>query len=133
MTTLTIDDVIRKYVSLRAKRDKLEAAHKEAVADIKTKMSVMESWFKERMREEGVTSYKSPHGTVFTANKDYANVADWQVLLEYIKTEGNYDLLNKAVNKTAVRSVLDQTGMLPPGVTYGTLIDINVRKPTATL
>lgn len=133
MTTHTIDEVIRKYVALRAKRDRLEAAHKEAVADIKSKMTMLESWFKERMREEGVTSYKSPHGTVFSVNKDYANVADWSVLLEYIRTENNYELLNKAVNKTAVRSVLDQTGMLPPGVTYGTLIDINVRKPTASL
>jgi hypothetical protein len=58
-------------------------------------------------------------------------VADWDALLSFIKAEGAYDMLNKAVNKSAVRAYLDETNKLPPGVNYSTTITVSVRKPTA--
>jgi len=44
-----------------------------------------------------------------------------------------YDLLEKRVSKVAVRGYIDMNKAVPAGVTYGTRVDINVRKPAPKL
>jgi len=40
-------------------------------------------------------------------------------------------MLERRVSKTAVRGYIDANKEVPPGITYGTKLDINIRKPTA--
>jgi hypothetical protein len=59
---------------------------------------------------------------------DFANVADWDAVLTFIKNHDAFDMLEKRVSKTAVRSHMDETGEVPPGITYGTKLGVNIRK-----
>jgi hypothetical protein len=40
-------------------------------------------------------------------------------------------MLEKRVSKTAVRGYIDQQKAVPPGINYGTKLEVNVRKPAA--
>jgi hypothetical protein len=42
-------------------------------------------------------------------------------------------MLEKRVSKTAVRAYIDQTKSVPPGVNYGTKLEVNIRKPGAKI
>jgi hypothetical protein len=128
---LTVDTVIDTYLKLRNKKESIEAETKEKVKGIKDNMAKLEGWIKEQADKQGVKSFKTDHGTAFLTTTDFAQVADWDAVLDYIKTNDAFDMLEKRVSKTAVRGYIDKNKSVPSGVNYGTRIDVNVRKPVA--
>jgi len=129
--TITVDSVIGAYMVLRRNKEKIEAQAKVDVDKIKVDMGKIESWVKHQADTMGVTSFKTKHGTAFLTTTDYANVADWDAVLGYIRENGAYDMLEKRVSKTAVRGYIELNKVVPPGVNYGTKLEVNIRKPTA--
>jgi hypothetical protein len=113
---VNVDDVIAAYMKLRKQRDVIEAEVKDKVSEIKAKMTKLESWIKEQADAQGVTSFKTPHGTAFLTTTDYANVADWDAVLGFIRENEAYDMLEKRVSKIAVRSFIEHSKSVPPGV-----------------
>lgn len=128
--SINVDQVVAAYMTLRSKKDAIEGEVKTKVADIKAKMEKLESWIKTQADAQGVTSFKTKHGTAFLTTTDYANVGDWDAVLEFIKTNDAFEMLEKRVSKTAVRNYVENDKFVPPGVNYGTKLEVNVRKPT---
>ena len=128
--TVTVDSVIKTYMKLRSEKEAIEAEVKDQVSGIKEKMAKLEAWLKAKADADGVTSFKTEHGTAFLTTTDFANVADWDAVLNFIKTEGAYDLLEKRVSKAAVRGYIESMKEVPAGINYGTKLDVNVRRPT---
>lgn len=126
-----VDDIIGLYIKLRAKKDAIENKAKEDVKDIKAKLETLSQWIMAKADQDGVTSFKSKSGTAFVTTVDFANVADWDAVLDFIKTNDAYDMLERRISKTAVRGYIEAHKEVPAGVTYGTKIEVNVRKPTA--
>ncbi|MGA0848003.1 MAG: hypothetical protein ACO3PY_05275 [Pontimonas sp.] len=129
--TVTVDAVIKKYMKLREEKTAVEAEIKERVDKIKADMAKLEAFLKAKMDADGLTSFKSEHGTAFLTTTDFANVEDWDAVLRFIREEEAYDMLEKRVSKTAVRGYIDANKEVPPGIRYGTKLDVNIRKPTA--
>jgi hypothetical protein len=129
--TLKIKEVVTAYMKLRAQKDALETQIESKVKEIKGKMDKMEAWLKVQMDAQGLTSVKSDAGTAFLTTTDYATVESWDATLQFIREHDAFDLLNKAVNKTAVRAYIEQNKAVPPGVNYGTRLEVSVRKPRA--
>ena len=129
--TPNVGDVIRTYMVLRSQKSALEADTKAKVDTIKQKMEKLEAWIKERADEQGVTSFKSEWGTAFLTTTDYANVSDWDAMLQFVRDNEAYDMLEKRVSKTAVRGYIETNKSVPPGVNYGTKLEVNIRKPGA--
>ena len=94
-------------------------------------MEQFEAWIKEQADAQGVTSFKTKHGTAFLTTTDYANVGDWDAVLGFIRENEAYDMLEKRISKVAVRGYIDATKAVPPGVNYGTKLEVNIRKPVA--
>lgn len=128
--TITVDSAIGAYMVLRRKKEAIEAKVKEDISEIKAKMEKIEAWIKQQADAQGVTSFKTPHGTAFMTTTDYANVADWDAVLSYIRDNEAYDMLEKRISKIAVRGYIEQNKSVPPGVNYGTKLEVNIRKPT---
>lgn len=131
MTELKVGDVIATYLTLRNQKEALAQSVKAKVDEINAKLAKIEAWIKQQADAQGVTSFKSEHGTAFLTTVDFANVADWDATLRFIRDNEAYDMLEKRVSKTAVRAYIDQTKTVPPGVNYGTKLEVNIRKPGA--
>jgi len=129
--TVTVDSVIKKYMKLRDEKAAIEAEIKERVDKIKADMAKLEAFLKAKMDADGLTSFKSEHGTAFLTTTDFANIEDWDAVLKFIREEEAYDMLEKRVSKTAVRGYIDANKEVPPGIRYGTKLDVNIRKPAA--
>ena len=127
---MTIDEVVKGYLTLRNRKESMESEVKEKVKVIKEKMAKLEAYIKKQADEQGVTSFKTASGTAFVTTTDFAQVADWDAVLGFIKENGAWDMLEKRVSKNAVRGYIDEHKEVPSGVNYGTRIDINVRKPS---
>ena len=130
--SVNIDEVIATYMKLRGQKEAVEAEVKEKVSVIKAKMEKLEAWIKEQADAQGVTSFKTKHGTAFLTTTDYANVADWDALLNFIRENEAYDMLEKRISKIAVRSFIEHSKTVPPGVNYGTKLEVNIRKPSVS-
>lgn len=126
---VNIDDVVATYMKLRHSKEVIEAEAKTKVDELKVKMMKLESWIKEQADLQGVTSFKTRHGTAFLTTNDFANVGDWDAVLNFIRENEAYDMLEKRISKVAVRGYIEQHKAVPPGVNYGTRIDVNIRKP----
>ena len=107
----------------------MEAEVKAETKKIVEKMDKFEAWLKEQADAQGVTSFKTKHGTAFLKTTDYANVENWDAALAFVLENNAFDLLNKAVSKVAVRGYIEANKAVPPGVNYGTKIEVEVRKP----
>ena len=129
--SVTVDDVVAAYLKLRLKKEAIEAQVKDEVKTLKDKMEQLEAWIKEQADAQGVTSFKTKHGTAFLTTTDYANVADWDSVLTFIRENEAFDMLEKRISKVAVRGYIDATKAVPPGVNYGTKLEVNIRKPVA--
>ena len=127
--SVTVDEVVAAYIKLRLKKEQMEAEVKAETKKIVEKMDKFEAWLKEQADAQGVTSFKTKHGTAFLKTTDYANVENWDAALSFILDNKAFDLLNKAVSKVAVRGYIDMNKSVPPGVNYGTKIEVEVRKP----
>lgn len=130
--SLTVDKVIAAHMKLRDKKAQIEAATKEQVREIKKQMDKLEAWIKEKADQDGVTSFKTKHGTAFLTTTDFASIENWDAALDFIINNEAFDMLEKRVSKTAVRGYIKENKEVPPGINYGTRLDVNVRKPTAT-
>jgi hypothetical protein len=101
------------------------------VSTVKAKLEKLEGWIKAQADAQGVTSFKSEFGTAFLTTTDYSNVADWDAVLNFIRENEAFDILDKRVSKIAVRGYIESTKAVPPGITYGTKLEVNIRKPGA--
>ena len=128
--SVTVDEVVAAYIKHRAKKDAMEAEVKAETKKIVEKMDKFEGWLKQQADAQGVTSFKTKHGTAFLKTTDYANVENWDAALAFVLDNKAFDLLNKAVSKVAVRGYIEANKAVPPGVNYGTKIEVEVRKPT---
>jgi len=107
--TVRVDDVIATYMKLRNEKDAIEAEIKSRVSELKAKMEKIEAWLKEQADAQGVTSFKGKHGTAFLTTTDYANVADWDAVLQFVLANEAFDMLEKRVSKIAVRGYIDRS------------------------
>lgn len=129
---INVGQVVATYLKLRGQKIAIELETKEKVKGIKEKMDKLEAWIKTQADEQGVKSFKTDYGTAFLTTTDYANVADWDSVLEFIRENEAYDMLEKRISKTAVRGYIDQNKSVPPGVNYGTKLEVNFRSPGAS-
>ena len=131
VTNPNIGDVIRTYMKLRDQKTAVEAKVKDEVTTLKNKLDKLEAYLKTQMDAQGLTSFKSDYGTAFLTTTDYANVGDWDAVLTFVRENEAYDMLTKSVSKTAVRGYIESNKAVPPGITYGTKLEVNIRKPGA--
>ena len=129
--TVNVDDVVATYMKLRSQKEAIEAEVKDRVSTIKAKMEKLEAWIKEQADAQGVTSFKTKHGTAFLTTTDYANVGDWDAVLGFIRENEAFDMFEKRISKIAVRGYIEANKAVPPGVNYGTKLEVNIRKPVA--
>jgi translation elongation factor EF-Ts len=129
--TITVDDVIATYIKLRDKKQQIDNEAKERTRELTEKMLKLEAWLREQADTQGVTSFKTRHGTAFLTTVDYAHVAEWDSVIDFIKANNAFDMLEKRISKTAVRSYIEMHKSVPAGINYGTKLEVNIRKPTA--
>ena len=126
--SVNVDDVVAAYMKLRRQKEEVESEVKDRLKTIKDKMEKLEAWLKTQMDEQGLTSVKTKHGTAFVTTTDYANVADWDAGLDFVKQNDAFEFLEKRISKIAVRDHIKHHKSVPPGVNYGTKLNINIRK-----
>lgn len=125
----TVEAVIARYMDLRSRKEKLTAEYDERVKKISTKMGLLEVWLQQKMAADNLNALPTDAGTAHKVTVEKATVVDMDALLDFIKENQAWHLIEKRVSKSGVKAMLDENLPLPPGVNWYASTAIRVRKP----
>jgi len=124
----TQQELVEKYIVLRDKKAEIADEAKKKAAKINDMLTKIEARLLQHMNEQGVTSVKTEAGTFFKSRRTSTPVADWDAVLEYVKENDLWHMLERRVNKSAIEQFRDENDDLPPGVGWKEEVTVNVRR-----
>lgn len=121
-------DLVGYYVDFRDQKEQIKKEMTQRISAVEVFMDRIEGRLLELLTESGQDSAKTKFGTAYKSPKTSARVADWNVLIGYIKANDAYDLLTKNVSKDAVKARMTETGEVVPGVDLVTIQTVGIRR-----
>lgn len=122
------DSLTAVYINCRDAKEELKREITERTAPVDSLMKTIEGKLLAMLEAANVESIRTESGTIYKMPKTSVKVADWQVLLAYIKKNDAFDLLTKAVSKDAVKARIDESNEIVPGVDLYTVINVGIRR-----
>jgi hypothetical protein len=127
--TLPIDKLTRVFVKIRDARAELSAEFKQKDEELATQMDEIKRALLDYCKEQNVESVRTDAGLVYRTVRTRYWTSDWESMHKFIVDNNLPQLLEKRLNQTAVKSLLEEDPeMLPPGVNVDSEYAITVRK-----
>ena len=127
MADLTIDKLIAVHRKIDAKLSELQAQMDE----IDEQRTEVRATILELMKEQGVESARTEHGTAFKTIKERYWSSDWAALHQYILDNGAVGLLQQRIHETNMRDwIAAHPNDFPPSLNIDREYAITIRKPT---
>ena len=122
-----VDKLVRIYMKMRTAIQDLDAQ----IEAIKEQQQAVKNEIKDRMRDTGVKSLRTDHGTVSLMEKTRYYTNDWDSFKKFMVEQDALDLLEKRISQSNMKLFLEENpGAVPPGLNSDTEFDISVRKPS---
>jgi len=122
-----VDKLVRIYMKMRTAIQDLDAQ----IEAIKEQQQSVKNEIKDRMRDTGVKSLRTDHGTVSLMEKTRFYTTDWDSFKKFMVEQDALDLLEKRISQSNMKLFLEENpGAVPPGLNSDTEFDISVRKPS---
>lgn len=121
------EGLVKDVLIGRQLKSQLKKQYEDKAAAIDMKIADAERKLQKHLDSINAESVKTAAGTAYKTTTTYTNVSDFDSLLEYVRQTENWQLLQKAVNKSAVVDILKDTGEVVPGVALRQEITVNVR------
>lgn len=126
---MDIDKLVAAYVNCRDHLAEVRKAFKETEDEHKSSLAIIETAIMEEADRQGVESFKTAHGTAFKTKKDFISVENWPAALDHMIANDLTHLLTKSVGKAAAKEYMEEHGgQLPPGLKYGYIPAISIRR-----
>ena len=122
-----VDKLVRIYMKMRTAIQDLDAQ----IEAIKEQQQAVKNEIKDRMRDTGVKSLRTDHGTVSLMEKTRYYTNDWDSFKKFMVEQDALDLLEKRIAQSNMKLFLEENpGVVPPGLNSDTEFEISVRKPS---
>jgi hypothetical protein len=130
-TNIPLDKLVKIYRKIKMEIDTLTQEYDTKLEVLKGQQDEIKFAIKDQMKALGVTSVKSPFGTVSMMLKTRYNTNDWSSFKDFILEHSAVDLLEKRVAQTNMAQFLEENpGVVPPGLNSVSEFEIRITKPT---
>jgi hypothetical protein len=130
-TNIPLDKLVKIYRKIKMEIDTLTQEYDTKVETLKAQQDEIKFAIKDQMKALGVTSVKSPFGTVSMRTSTTYTTNDWASFKEFVLEHGAVDLLFKRIAQANMAQFLEENpGVVPPGLNSVTEFNIVVTKPT---
>lgn len=113
----TIEQVVERHRELKAQQAVISARHAEEMNPINESIAAIETWLLAKMNQDGVDSYKTPHGTAYQSRLKSVKMEDPIAFKHYVLRPAAQKILEVAklgyvaegdsYSEDAVLSILD--------------------------
>lgn len=115
--TLHIDKLVKLFVKTRDAKAEVSREAERKDAEFKAIMLACQNQMLKLAQEQGVTGFKTPYGTTFTAVDTKISIADDAVFFSFVKAEGDLDFFERRVSSRHVEDYMKtHDGTAPPGL-----------------
>lgn len=123
------DLLIKKYISLRDRREARKREYDATDAADKAAMGKIENDMLRRLNERGTdSSTVRGVGVAFKKTRSYCSVADWDIFFRYVQENQAWHMLTHAASKDAVSEFKEANNDLPPGLNWTETIAVNFNR-----
>lgn len=122
------DTRVAQYVKLRDKIKEIKDGHKEQLKPYTETLERLNSVLLGQLITAGGESVGTTAGTVYKTARETASVADMSAFWTYVVSQGDFDMVDKKANPTAVKEYIKEHGVPPPGVNFTTTDIVGVRR-----
>jgi len=119
--------MVEAYIVMRDLKAAIKERHTAELAPLNERMQEFENKLLDHLNQINSESVRTKSGTVYKSTRTQTKVDDWEVCLANIREHGLWHLLEKRVAKSAVEEIVAHTGLLPPGVSMTSTIEVNIR------
>ncbi len=128
---IPLDKLAKIYRKLRGKITELTQEYDTQVAALQEQQDEIKNAMKDQMKALGVTSVRTPEGTVVLSVKTRYSTQDWDEFKKFVLEHEAVDLLEKRIAQTNMAQFLEENpGFMPPGLNSSSEYGITVKKPT---
>ena len=129
--SVPLDKLAKIYRKLRSKIADLTQEYDTQVEVLKAQQDEIKNAMKDQMKALGVTSVRTPEGTVVLSVKTRYSTQDWDEFKKFVLAHEAIELLEKRIAQSNMSQFLEENpGVVPPGLNSTSEFDISVRKPT---
>jgi hypothetical protein len=130
-TDIPLDKLVKIYRKIKMEIDTMTQEYDTKLEILKGQQDEIKFEIKDQMKALGVTSVKSPFGTVSMRTSTTYTTNDWASFKEFVLEHGAVDLLFKRIAQANMAQFLEENpGVVPPGLNSVTEFNIVVTKPT---
>ena len=130
-TNIPLDKLVKIYRKIKMEIDTMTQEYDTKLEVLKGQQDEVKFEIKDQMKALGVSSVKSPFGTVSMILKTRYNTNDWSSFKDFILEHSAVDLLEKRVAQTNMAQFLEENpGVVPPGLNSVSEFEIRITKPT---
>jgi hypothetical protein len=129
--SIPIDKLVKIYRKIKLEIDTMTKEYDTKLEELKSAQDEIKFALKDQMKALGVSSLKSPYGTVSMRNSTTYTTNDWASFKEFVLEHGAVDLLFKRIAQSNMAQFLEENpGVVPPGLNSVTEFNIVITKPT---
>ena len=129
--SIPIDKLVKIYRKIKMEIDTMTQEYDTKLEILKGQQDEIKFEIKDQMKALGVTSVKSPFGTVSMRTSTTYTTNDWASFKDFILEHGAVDLLFKRIAQANMAQFLEENpGVVPPGLNSVSEFEIRITKPT---
>ena len=126
---VSIDKLTRVFVKMRDAKAELASEFKKREQELNEKMDAIKSAMLEYCKEHNVESVRTEAGLIYRTTKTRYWTSDWESMHGFIVEHNLPHLLEKRLNQSAVKELLEESpDLVPPGLNADSEYSITVRK-----
>ena len=130
-TAVPLDRLTKIYRKIKAEIDTMTQEYDTKLETLKSQQDEIKFAIKDQMKALGVSTVKTPFGTVSMRTSTRYSTQDWASFKEFILEHSVVDLLEKRIAQGNMRTFLEENpGVVPPGLNSVSEFQVVITKPT---
>ena len=129
---MNIDKKVAQLVAVRDIIKAIEEKHTRELSEWKVRLEKLRGEIQQFMSDNGLKNLRTPSGSCYTSQKSTASLADPEAFMAYVIKTGNFDLLDRRANATAVKDFVKAHKTLPPGCNLNTIETLGVTRSSGS-
>ena len=130
-TAVPLDRLTKIYRKIKTEIDTMTQEYDTKLEELKAQQDEIKFAIKDQMKALGVSTVKTPFGTVSMRTSTRYSTQDWASFKEFILEHSVVDLLEKRSAQGNMRTFLEENpGVVPPGLNSVSEFQVVITKPT---